>query len=265
MSNFTLITGASSGIGYEFAKIFAEHGHNLILSARSKDVLNELADELHKKHSVDVYVMPLDLTKPENSNDFQTFCEDRNIFLENIVNNAGFGDHEAFLYADWKKLEDMMRLNMESLVRITHTFLPAMVNAKRGGILNVASTAAFQPGPFMAVYYATKSFVLSFSEAINEELQGTGVHVTALCPGPTLSGFQKTANMDKAKILQYLNMPTSRSVAEYGYKAFMNKKTVAIHGLGNKLMVQSLRISPRALILKILRLLQGKERVSPQS
>ena len=154
---------------------------------------------------------------------------------------------------------------MESLVRITHTFLPAMVNAKRGGILNVASTAAFQPGPFMAVYYATKSFVLSFSEAINEELQGTGVHVTALCPGPTLSGFQKTANMDKAKILQYLNMPTSRSVAEYGYKAFMNKKTVAIHGLGNKLMVQSLRISPRALILKILRLLQGKERVSPQS
>ena len=265
MSNFTLITGASSGIGYEFAKIFAEHGHNLILSARSKDVLNELADELHKKHSVDVYVMPLDLTKPENSNDFQTFCEDRNIFLENIVNNAGFGDHEAFLYADWKKLEDMMRLNMESLVRITHTFLPAMVNAKRGGILNVASTAAFQPGPFMAVYYATKSFVLSFSEAINEELQGTGVHVTALCPGPTLSGFQKTANMDKAKILQYLNMPTSRSVAEYGYKAFMNKKTVAIHGLGNKLMVQSLRISPRALILKILRLLQGKERVSTQS
>lgn len=265
MSNFTLITGASSGIGYEFAKIFAEHGHNLILSARSKDVLNELAEELHKKHSVDVYVMPLDLTKPENSNDFQTFCEDRNIFLENIVNNAGFGDHEAFLYADWKKLEDMMRLNMESLVRITHTFLPAMVNAKRGGILNVASTAAFQPGPFMAVYYATKSFVLSFSEAINEELQGTGVHVTALCPGPTLSGFQKTANMDKAKILQYLNMPTSRSVAEYGYKAFMNKKTVAIHGLGNKLMVQSLRISPRALILKILRLLQGKERVSPQS
>ena len=265
MSNFTLITGASSGIGYEFAKIFAEHGHNLILSARSKDVLNELAEELHKKHSVDVYVMPLDLTKPENSNDFQTFCEDRNIFLENIVNNAGFGDHEAFLYADWKKLEDMMRLNMESLVRITHTFLPAMVNAKRGGILNVASTAAFQPGPFMAVYYATKSFVLSFSEAINEELQGTGVHVTALCPGPTLSGFQKTANMDKAKILQYLNMPTSRAVAEYGYKAFMNKKTVAIHGLGNKLMVQSLRISPRALILKILRLLQGKERVSPQS
>lgn len=262
MSNFTLITGASSGIGYEFAKIFAEHGHNLILSARSKDILNDLADELRKKHSIEVHVMALDLTKPENSDNFETFCEDRDIFLENIINNAGFGDHEAFLYADWKKLEDMMRLNMETLVRITHTFLPLMVNAKRGGILNVASTAAFQPGPFMAVYYATKSFVLSFSEALNEELQGTGVHVTTLCPGPTLSGFQKTANMGKAKILQYLNMPTSRAVAEYGYKAFMNKKAVAIHGVGNKLMVQSLRVSPRALILKILRFLQGKERAS---
>lgn len=258
MSKYTLITGASSGIGMEFAKIFAAHGNNLILSARSADVLEKLAVELKSKHSVQVHVIPVDLAVPEECQKILTFCQDRELIVENLINNAGFGDHETFLDADWKKLEQMIRLNMESLVRLTHLFLPDMTERKSGGILNVASTAAFQPGPFMAVYYATKAFVLSFSEALNEELKGSGVHVTTLCPGPTRSGFQKTANMDKAKLFEMLKIPDSSVVADYGYKAFINKKSVAIHGVGNKLMVQMLRVSPRSLILKIVTLLQGK-------
>ncbi|QDK38024.1 SDR family oxidoreductase [Bdellovibrio sp. NC01] len=256
--HYTLITGASGGIGYELAQNFAKDGHNLILTARSKAAMDELAEKLRKDYGVQVQVFAADLSQATECLNLQTFCEDGGFVIENLVNNAGFGDHEKFLNADWKKLEEMMRLNMESLVRLTHEFLPGMVERKSGGVLNVASTAAFQPGPFMAVYYATKAFVLSFSEALNEELAGTGVHVTSLCPGPTKSGFQKTANMDKAKLFEMLNIPSSAAVAEYGYRAFKKKKAVAIHGLMNKIMVQSLRVSPRFLILKVVRLLQGK-------
>lgn len=257
--HYTLITGASSGIGYELAKNFAEDGHNLILTARSKGALDELAEKLRKEYGIQVQVFGADLSQPTECMNLLTFCEDGGFVVENLVNNAGFGDHEAFVNSDWKKLEEMMRLNMESLVRLTHELLPGMVERKKGGILNVASTASFQPGPFMAVYYATKAFVLSFSEAVNEELVGTGVYVTSLCPGPTRSGFQKTANMDKAKLFDLLNIPSSKAVADYGYAAFQKKKAVAIHGLMNKIMVQSLRVSPRFLILKIVRLLQGKD------
>ncbi|HWU44587.1 MAG TPA: SDR family NAD(P)-dependent oxidoreductase, partial [Bdellovibrio sp.] len=146
----------------------------------------------------------------------------------------------------------------ESLVRLTHLFLPAMVNKKSGGILNVASTAAFQPGPFMSVYYATKAFVLSFSEALGEELRGTGVHVTTLCPGPTRSGFMKAAHMDKSKLFDMINAPESSTVAQYGYNSFVKKKSVAVHGVFNKILVQVQRVSPRCLTLKIIRALQGR-------
>ncbi|MDG0816403.1 SDR family NAD(P)-dependent oxidoreductase [Bdellovibrio svalbardensis] len=258
MSNYTLITGASSGIGYEFAKIFAKNGCNLVLSARSKLILEDLAAELVKLHGVKVHVLEADLSNPEECRRLEAFCQNNEIFVENLINNAGVGDNEAFVDSDWKKQEHMIRLNIESLVKLTHMFLPKMVERKSGGILNVASTAAFQPGPFMAVYYATKAFVLSFSEALNEELKDTGVHVTSLCPGPTRSGFQEAAKMDKAVLFKLLNIPDAKVVAEYGYHAFKNKKAVAIHGFMNKIMVQSLRISPRILILKIVRFLQKK-------
>ncbi len=258
MSNYTLITGASSGIGYEFAKIFAKNGHNLVLSARSKNILEDLAAELTKFHGVKVHVLEADLSNPEECRRLEAFCQNNELVIENLVNNAGVGDNVAFADSDWKKQEQMMHLNIESLVKLTHMFLPKMIEMKKGGILNVASTAAFQPGPYMAVYYATKSFVLSFSEALNEELKGTGVHVTTLCPGPTRSGFQATANMDKAALFKLLNIPSSPAVAEYGYRSFEKKKAVAIHGFMNKIMVQSLRLTPRFLILKIVRFLQKK-------
>lgn len=258
MSNYTLIAGASSGIGYEFAKIFAKNGYNLVLSARSKQILEDLAAELSALHGVKVHVLEADLSNPDECRKIEAFCQNNEILVENLINNAGIGDNESFVNSDWKKQEQMMRLNIESLVKLTHMFLPNMVAKKSGGILNVASTAAFQPGPYMAVYYASKAFVLSFSEALSEELKGTGVHVTALCPGPTRSGFQKTASMDKAVLFNYLNIPQAVDVAAYGYRAFKNKKAVAIHGFMNKVMVQSLRLSPRKLILKVLGLLQKK-------
>ena len=260
MSQYTLITGASSGIGYEFAKVFAERGHHLVLVARSREVLETLAAELHKNFKVNVHVVTADLSSDEECMKVFQICQESGWSVENLVNNAGLGDNEAFALSDWKKQDQQIRLNIHALVRLTHLFLPDMVKLKTGGVLNVASTAAFQAGPYMAVYYATKAFVLSFTEALGEELRGTGVHVTALCPGPTESKFQKVAGLDDAELFKYLHVPTSRSVAEYGYKSFRLGKRVAIHGLMNKLGVQLLRISPRALVVRIVRLLQEKRR-----
>lgn len=256
MFQYTLITGASSGIGYEFAKVFAERGHHLILVARSQDILAKLAEELHKAFKVTVQVIAADLSRDEECLKVYRTCQENGWSVENLVNNAGLGDNEAFAESDWKKQDQQIRLNIQALVRLTHLFLPEIVNQRRGGVLNVASTAAFQAGPFMSVYYATKAFVLSFSEALSEELRGTGVTVTALCPGPTESKFQKVAGMDNAKIFELLRIPTSRAVAEYGYKSFRLGKRVAIHGLMNKLGVQLLRISPRFLVVRIVRRLQ---------
>ena len=257
MNSFTLLTGASSGIGWELAKIFAAHSENLILVARSKEALEKLAAEIRSTHKVSVEVIALDLSLETAPEELAKICQQRNLRVENFVNNAGFGDNAVFATSSWKKQAEMMDLNMKSLVHLTHLFLPDMLARKKGGILNTASTAAFQPGPFMAVYYATKAFVLSFSEALNEELRGTGVHVTALCPGPTLSGFQKAAGMDSSLLFK-MKVPGSLEVAEYGYKAFVAKKPVAVHGLLNKFLALSTRFTPRFLMVKVVRRLQEK-------
>ncbi|MBO9665344.1 MAG: SDR family oxidoreductase [Bdellovibrio sp.] len=258
MYNYTLITGSSSGIGYELAKVFAEYGHHLILVARSESVLNELALELHREYKVEVKVIPADLSQEKEVYRIFDICRENEWHVESLVNNAGVGDNEGFANSDWRKQKQMMAVNMDALVHLTHMFLPDIMQISRGGVLNVASTAAFQAGPFMAVYYATKAFVLSFSEALNEELRGTGVHVTTLCPGPTASGFQKTAGLEHAKLFQMMRVPSSREVARYGYKSFRLGRSVAIHGWLNRLGVQLLRISPRALIVRLVRLLQAK-------
>lgn len=257
MSEYALITGASSGIGFELAKIFASHNHNLILTARSQGSLEKLAEELRATYKVKVEVAPMDLGLESSPIGLWKFCQERNLKVDILVNNAGFGDNAVFVTSDWQKQAQMMDLNMKSLTHLCHLFLPAMKAAGKGAILNVASTAAFQPGPFMAVYYATKSYVLSFSEALNEELRGTGVYVTTLCPGPTISGFQQAANMDTALLFK-LGVPGSRAVAEYAYKALMARKVVAVHGLSNKIMAFSVRLTPRALLVRIVRVLQEK-------
>ena len=179
--------------------------------------------------------------------------------VDYLINNAGFGDFGLFAESDWNKQEQMINLNITALTHLTQLFLPDMICRHSGRILNVASTASFQPGPTMSVYFATKAFVLSFSEAINNEVREHGITVTALCPGATHSGFQAAASMQDSKLFAGNNFPTSREVAEFGYKAMMKGKAVAIHGFRNTLLANSVRFAPRSLVVKLAREMQAKK------
>jgi len=252
-----LITGASSGIGMELAKIFAANQTNLVLAARSEAKLIELKNEL-AHYKVNILVVALDLSQPEAAISLFDYCNSKQLQIDYLINNAGFGDYGMFVSGNWNKQEEMIRLNIQTLTHLTHLFLPSMVKRKYGRIMNVASTAAFQPGPLMSVYYATKAYVLSFSEAIASELEGTGVSVTALCPGPTESGFQNAAAMNESKIVKGRKLPTSKEVAEYAYKSMMKGKVVAIHGFLNALLATAIRFTPRFLVRKMVRVIQDK-------
>lgn len=205
-----LITGASSGIGLELATLFARNGNHVVLVARSEDKLKALAVELEKQFGVKALVLALDLSNPENSRQVFEYCMQQNIWIDYLVNNAGFGDFGFFVESDWDKQLRMINVNITTLTWLTRLFLPGMVGRGFGKIMNVASTAAFQPGPTMSVYYATKSYVLSFSEAISNELKGSGVSVTALCPGATESGFQEASALGESKMVKGKNYPLQK-------------------------------------------------------
>lgn len=258
MNKTALITGASLGIGMELAHVFAAKKENLVLVARSVSKLNEMAKEIAIKYGVKVDVIALDLSENESAKKVFAYCEQHNLKVDYLVNNAGFGDFGFFAQSNWDKQLQMINLNITTLTHLTHLFLPSMIKNKYGRIMNVASTAAFQPGPTMSVYYATKAFVLHFSEAIANELEGSGVTVTALCPGATESGFQLAAAMEESKLVKGKKLPTSAEVAEYGYKAMMKGEKVAIHGFLNALMANSIRFTPRSLVLKMVRMMQDK-------
>jgi uncharacterized protein len=252
-----LITGASSGIGLQLAKIFAANKINLVLVARSEGKLNDLANAV-KQPGITVSVLAKDLFNYNASKEIFDWCSRQNMQIDYLVNNAGVGDFGFFYEGGWKKQEQMINLNITALTYLTHLFLPGMVQRKNGKVLNVASTAAFQPGPTMSVYYATKAYVLHFSEAIANELEGTGVTVTALCPGATQSGFQNAAAMEESKLVKGKKLPTSKEVAQYGYSAMMKGKKVAIHGIMNYLLANATRFSPRWMVLKMVRSMQDK-------
>jgi short-subunit dehydrogenase len=258
MNKTALITGASSGIGLELAKCFATEKINLVLVARSHDKLNSLANELRSEFGIEVYVLSKDLGIYLNALEVFTFCKTNSIHIDYLVNNAGFGDYGDFAQSKWEKQASMINLNITTLTYLTHLFLPGMLERKFGRILNVASIASFMPGPLMSVYYATKAFVLHFSEGISEELNGTGVKVTALCPGPTKSGFQAAAAMENSKLVKKIKMPSSYQVAKYGFRAMMNGKPVAIPGFMNYLMANSIRFVPRRWVAKIIHFVQAK-------
>ncbi len=255
---YTLITGASSGIGLELAHVFARHQHNLILVARSTQKLEELKIEIERKYKTVAHVVGIDLSINNSADDLYKIISEKNLDVDILVNNAGFGDHGLFSETSLKRAEEMILLNTLTLTKLTHLFLPSMLKNKYGRIMNVSSIAAFQSGPLMAVYYATKAFVLSFSEGLYEELNGTGVTTTALCPGPTASGFQSVANITDINLFDKLSIPTSQEVAEYGYKSLMDQKAIAVHGFVNSLMVFSNRISPRWAVRKVVKYLQQK-------
>jgi uncharacterized protein len=258
MSKTALITGASSGIGLEMAKLFAADKINLVLVARSEAKLKELAAHLQAQYGIVVHVLAKDLSQYASAKAIYDWTVQEKVHIDYLVNNAGFGDFGFFAESDWSKQEQMINLNITALTYLTHLFLPAMVQQKFGRVLNVASTAAFQPGPTMSVYYATKAFVLHFSEAIANELEGTGVTVTALCPGPTESGFQSAAAMEESKLVKGKRFPSSAAVALYGYQSMNKSKKVAIHGVMNYLLSNSIRFTPRNLVLKIVRSMQNK-------
>jgi len=255
-----LITGASSGIGLEFAKIFAAAKNNLVLVARSGGRLLQLGDELQKKHDISVRAIGADLSKMSEVQKVYDTCKAYDIEVDYLVNNAGFGDFGFFIESDWNKTEQMIDLNIKSLTKMCRLFIPDMVRRKSGKVLNVASTAAFQPGPTMAAYYATKSYVLFLSEAIYNELQGTGVHITCLCPGATESGFQSAANLEDSAMIKGKKLPTAKEVAAFGYKAMMKNRMTVIHGMKNFILANSIRFTPRKMVLSIVRKMQGYAR-----
>lgn len=258
MKKTALITGASGGIGLELAWIHARQGDNLVLIARNKKKLDELKAEIEKQYQLSVHTIGKDLAVKDAALEVCNELKSAGIEIEYLINNAGFGHLGAFAFNSWEKEEQMIQLNITALTQFTKLFLPAMLERGSGRIMNVASVASFMPGPYMAVYYATKAYVLSFSEAINAEVRKKGVTVTTLCPGPTASGFQQAADMQGIKMLETFKMPSSKVVAEYGYKAMMKGKAVAIHGTLNRLMVGSLRISPRSLVVEVVGWMQWK-------
>lgn len=248
MAQTALITGASSGLGLEFSNIFARRGCDLVLVARNEEKLLAQQKELSQKYGVRVEVLVCDMSKERAGDVLFAETSARGIAVDILVNNAGFGDFGAFAHCDARKQQDMIAVNIAALTQLTRCFLEPMVCRGCGKILNVASIAAFQPGPTMAVYYASKAFVLSFTEALSVELQGSGVSVTALCPGPTTTGFEKNAALGNSGLFQNLKVATARDVAEYGVHALEKGKVIAIPGAMNRLIVTASKFAPRALV-----------------
>jgi short-subunit dehydrogenase len=255
-----LITGASGGIGLELARLCAKGGHDLILVARRQAKLEEIAKYLSGMYQVRVDLVVADLADPEAPEAIMQEVAQRGLGVDVLVNNAGFGQWGLFGRADLGRQLAMIQVNVIALTTLTRLVLPRMVTQRRGRILNVASTAGFAPGPLMAVYYATKAYVISFSEAIANELKGTGITVTALCPGPTRTSFAEVAGAQDSNLFQNPNVLDPAPVAEAGYRAMMRGKAIVIPGLANKLLIQSLRIGPRWLVRTITRWFQEGRR-----
>jgi hypothetical protein len=247
-----LITGASGGIGYELAKLFARDHHNLVLVARSADKLAQVAAELQKQ-AVTVKTISLDLADMQAPKFLFDQLRRENIAVDILINNAGFGAYGDFARMSNHEIQGPIDLNISALTQLTKLFLPAMLARRSGRIMNVASTAGFQPGPHMAVYYATKAYVISFSEAIANELHGTGVTVTCFCPGATLTGFAKRAGNDQTRLFKQMGGMSAEKVALDGYRAVMEGRTLAISGLQNWAVAQSTRFAPRKLVTAISR------------
>ncbi len=252
-----LVTGASSGIGADLAECFARGGYDLILTARSLPALEQVAARLAREHGVAATPIACDLAEVGGARKLAQAITASGLQADVLVNNAGYGQAGPFTASDLETQVGMIDLNVRALVELTHLFWDGMRERQRGGVLNVASTAAFQPGPFMAVYYASKAFVLSFSEALWEEARGTGVKVSCLCPGPTLSGFRARAGTDKTKLAAAAPQVPSMPVAEAGYRAFQDDQRVVVTGTRNKLVARLVPLLPRRTVLRAVRELQS--------
>jgi uncharacterized protein len=253
---WTVITGASSGIGAELARVFAARGYPLVLTARRHERLEALSAEIGQAYGVPVEVMALDLADRDAPQDLHEMLQERGIAVHTLVNNAGFGLRGYFASLPHERQVAMIDLNVTALASLCRLMLPGMIERGRGGIINVASTAAFQAGPYMAVYYATKAFVLSLSEALHDEAKPHGVTVTALCPGPTESEFSETAGLKDSRLFRSGAMLPA-DVARIGVQGYEAGQAIVIPGLTNRAGAFGAKFMPRFVSRRIAGLLQG--------
>lgn len=252
-----LVTGASGGIGVDLADCFARDGYDLILTARSEDALKSVAARLSGAFGVKATAIANDLGAIGGGRRLAEEVARRGLQVDVLVNNAGFGHAGALTTAPLDTSLGMIDLNVRALVELTHLYWGDMLKSGHGGVLNVASTAAFQPGPLMAIYYASKAFVLSFSEALWEEARGTGVHVSCLCPGPTASGFRERAGTGKTRLATASAVMPSMPVALEGYRGWQRNNRVVITGARNRVGAELGRFLPRSVLLRIVRNIQS--------
>lgn len=255
-----LVTGASMGLGAEFARLLASEGYDLVLTARNGERLAMLKKEIENLHGVEALVLVADLADPRAPQAIYDHVQNAGVGIEVLVNNAGFGMYGRFSASSLKIEMEMIQVNIISLVHLTKLFMVDMMKRRSGRIVNVASTAAFQAGPMQSVYYASKAFVLSFSEAVGNELKGTGVTVTALCPGPTPTGFQERANVGSLRGLRLMMRVSPEGVVRAGYNGMKHGRPVVIPGLLNNIHVFLLRLVPRRLVTNVVRKIQTHPR-----
>jgi short-subunit dehydrogenase len=248
-----LITGASGGIGYELAKLFAHDHHNLVLVARSGQKLTQFADELERQFGVSAKPVALDLTEAAAPQFLFDQLRREGIAVDILVNNAGYAKYGEFLEVPLEEHLGQIQLNVSALTVLTKLFLPPMLEKRAGRIMNVASTAGFQAGPLMAVYYATKSYVILFSEALANELQNSGVTVTCLCPSATETGFAKRTGNERTRLFASLRPMSAKTVARAGYRGLRKGKTLVIPGMRNWLTMESVRLTPRKMVTAVSR------------
>ena len=251
-----LVTGASSGIGKEFARQFAYRGYNLVLVARRQDLLEEIQNEFVKEYNINIDYLSCDLS--ENPKQVYDFCKEKNYEVTVLVNNAGYGDYGTFIESDIDKTLGMIDLNNKALVALTYYFIKDMKQLGFGHVINVGSVASFMPGPYMAVYYATKAFVMSFSMALREELRKDNIKVSVLCPAPTKSDFWKVANGETTSVYDNMFARTITDAAKTGYELFETNKAYAIDGYPYKLMISLVRLMPLELSARLMGYLQSK-------
>jgi len=253
MSQAALVTGASGGIGYELAKLFAHDHYNLILVARSGSKLAQFADELQRQFGVSVKAIPLDLAAPPAPQFLFDQLQREDVAVDILVNNAAYGKFGEFADIPLEETLGQIQLNVTALTHLTKLFLAPMIERRSGKIMNVASTAGFQPGPLMAVYYATKAYVIWFSEALANELKGSGVNVTCFCPGATETGFAKRADTESSRLFKQMGPMDAKTVAQDGYRGLMKGKGLVISGFHNWLLAESVRFAPRKVVTSISR------------
>jgi short-subunit dehydrogenase len=245
-----LITGASGGLGYEFARLLASRGHDLVLVARSGAPMEELAQWAEARHSVSVTVLPKDLSHPGACAHLAEELAECGLEIDVLINNAGFTQLAPFVESDERVMLALLRVNIEALTQIARRIAPGMVERGRGCIVNMASNAAFQPGPYMACYYASKAYVLNFSIALTEELRGTRVTVTALAPGPTSTGFQARAQMEDARLVKGQRLPSAAAVAEWGWAESEKGKAFAVYSPRWRAVAFATRLLPRTFVAR---------------